>query len=342
MRLIAAPTDLSDEELMRAVASGRQEAIGPLYARYAPAVFGMASQALDRPTAEEIVQDVFVSVWKSAASFQPDRGPFRPWLFQIAHYRIANELRRRSRRPQTAPDPEGLHLASLPDPAPRQDEEAWGEYRREVLRSAFENLPAPQRQALGLAFFEDLTHEQVAASLDLPLGTAKARIRAGLQSLRGKLAPLVAALGAVAILAALLARQLSTGSALSRDDRALAMLTSSDSQALRATAAPGVPGTTHGVYRFRPGSPIAVMTFSFFAPAPAGRTYQAWARHGAAWISLGTALPDAVGKARLIAEAPPLAARPDAVMVTLEPEGGAATPTGPPVIAWPAPGGPSR
>lgn len=84
------------------------------------------------------------------------------------------------------------------------------------------------------------------------------------------------------------------------------------------------------------------MTFSNFAPPPSGRTYQGWARHGAAWTSLGTARPDAAGKARLIAEAAALAARPDAVLVTLEREGGAASPSGSPVVAWPPPGTPSR
>ncbi len=165
---------------MRALASGREDAIGPIYSRYAPIVFGMASQALDRPTAEEIVQDVFVAVWKNAASFDPARGPVRPWLLQIAHYRIANELRSRSRRPKAEADPEGERLAGLPDPAPDQMEITWTEYRRAALRRALEELPPPQRQALGLAFFEDLSHGEIASVLELPLGTAKSRVRAGL------------------------------------------------------------------------------------------------------------------------------------------------------------------
>ena len=74
----------------------------------------MAAQALGRPTAEDIVQDVFLSVWKSARTYDPTRGPVRPWLLQIAHFRIANELRRKSRRPQIQADPEGEKLASIP------------------------------------------------------------------------------------------------------------------------------------------------------------------------------------------------------------------------------------
>jgi RNA polymerase sigma-70 factor (ECF subfamily) len=324
----------SDEELIRELASGRREAIGPLYARYAPLLFGMAAHALDHATAEEVVQDVFLAVWKSAASFDPARGPVRPWLFQIAHFRIANELRHRSRRPRTEADPKGTILASVPDPGPDQAERAWGEHRRSALRSAFEQLPPPQRQALGLAFFEDLTHGEIAAALKLPLGTAKSRVRAGLRNLRTKLAPLVATLAVVALLAGLTIRLETRRQALARDERALAMLTASDSEALRLSAAPGVPETTHGVYRSRPGAPIAVMTFSNFDPAPPGRVYQAWARHGAVWISLGTALPDSAGRARLIAEGTSLSLRPDAVEVTVEPPGGSASPGGPVVVSW--------
>ena len=193
MRIVRAPMD-TDEDLLAALARGDEEAVGPLYARYAPIVLGMACQALDRATAEEIVQDVFENVWKHAASFDAARGPVRPWLLQVAHYRIANELRTRSRRPRIEPDPEGEHLAAVPDPAPDQQAAAWTEYRRSALKRALEQLPAPQRQALGLAFYQDLSHGEIARVLKLPLGTAKSRVRAGLIALRGRLAPLVASL----------------------------------------------------------------------------------------------------------------------------------------------------
>src|SRR5262245_40457728 len=110
--------EASDEELMRALVAGSEDALRPLYARYAPLVFGLAAQTLERATAEEIVQDVFLSVWKNARQYDTARGPLRPWLLQIAHFRILNELRRRSRRPQRAPDPEGEQLDALVDPDP--------------------------------------------------------------------------------------------------------------------------------------------------------------------------------------------------------------------------------
>lgn len=324
----------ADEELMREVASGRQEAIGPLYARYAPVIFGMATRALDRAGAEEVVQEVFLEVWRNAASFDQGRGPFRPWVLQIAHYRIANELRRRRRRPRIEPDPEGARLASLADPAPDPSEESWIAYRREVLRSAIEQLPPPQRQALGLAFFQELTHDQIAATLNLPLGTAKSRVRAGLQNLRGRLAPIMATLVVIAlVIAAALFDQ--TRRVASRDERALAMLTSSDARTLHLSAAAGVAPPTHGNYRFRPGASIAVVTLSNFPPAPDGFVYQAWARRGARWISLGTAAPDREGRARLIAEHAALAEPPDEIRVTLEKAGGSLAPAGPVQIVFP-------
>lgn len=324
-----------DETLMEEVASGRAESVGPLYERYAPAIFGMATRALGRPAAEEIVQEVFLEVWRHAAKFDAKRGPFRPWLFQIAHYRIANELRRRSRRPHIEPDPEGERLAGLADPAPDPSEESWFAYRKEVLRSAVEQLPPPQRQALGLAFFQELPHDQIAAALNLPLGTAKSRIRAGLRSLRVRLSPMAATLLVLALVTAAGLVVESRRSEL-RDERALAMLTSSESVALHLSPVAGVSPATHGNYRFQPGSPIAVITFSHFPDAPAGFVYQAWVRHGNRWISLGTATPDREGHARLIAEDPALAAPPEAVRVTLEKSGGSREPTGRDLIVFPA------
>lgn len=326
---------ISDEELMAELASGRQDAIGALYARYAPTVLGMAAQALGRPTAEEIVQDVFVAVWKGAGTFDPTRGAVRPWLLQIAHYRIANELRRRSRRPRLQEDAEGERLAAIPDPGPAPSEEAWNAYRHAALRRALEELPPPQRQALGLAFFDQLSHDEIAEALRLPLGTAKSRIRAGLRTLRVRLAPILAVL-AVAATAGLVALRLaSIRPELARDERALTMLTSSDARALRMTV-PGEPAAAaHGVYRHREGAAIAVITISRFEPAPAGRVYRAWAQVRGTWVPLVVLAPDASGHARGIAEHPALAVAPDRVEVTLEADETGSAPAGRVVVAWP-------
>src|SRR5262245_8928641 len=188
-RLIPLNEDCSDEELMGRLAAGAQDALGPLYSRYARLIFHLAARRLDRPAAEEIVQDVFLAVWRRASTFDPGKGTFRPWVLQISHYRILNALRQRSRQPQSESDPDGLPLADLPDDSPEPAERVWQEYRRTTLQAAFAELPPPQRQALGLAFFEDLTHEQITSVLHLPLDTVKTRIRTGLKTLHGKFAP---------------------------------------------------------------------------------------------------------------------------------------------------------
>jgi len=334
MEHAAIEKDTTDEALMSGLASGQQDAIGPLYARYAPTILGMAAQALGRPTAEDIVQDVFLAVWKNAATYDPTRGPLRPWLLQIAHFRIANELRRKSRRPQIQADPEGERLANIQEPGPGQSEEVWNAYRTSALRRAMEELPPPQRQALGLAFFEQLSHDEIASTLKLPLGTAKSRIRAGMRSLRLRLAPVLATLVGIAILGAVALRFLPGRAELARDERALTMLTSSDSQSLRLTSPRNPESPIHGVYRYRPGAPIAVMTISNLPPAPSGRVYRAWALRGGTWVPFGEVRPDASSHARLIVEHPALAARPDRLELTMEAEFGGEAPSGPALIAW--------
>lgn len=85
--------DRSDEELVQQVAGGASEALTALYTRYAPLVFHIACQSLDTASAEEIVQDVFLTIWQKPDAYDRQRGAFRPWMLQIAHYRILNELR---------------------------------------------------------------------------------------------------------------------------------------------------------------------------------------------------------------------------------------------------------
>jgi RNA polymerase sigma-70 factor (ECF subfamily) len=323
-----------DEELMREVARGSDEALGALYRRFSRLILGLAVQTLDRAGAEDLVQDVFLAVWRNAARFDPERGTVRAWILQIAHFRLLNELRRRSRQPEIVPDPEGLVLDSLPAREPGPAEAASQQRRRAIIQSAFEELPPPQRRALSLAFLDDLTHEQVASELGLPLGTAKTRIRAGLQKLRGALGPHWAALVASCLLAILGIRHWVEHATLVRYDRAISMVTSSDSVNLRLAPTPGTPDETHARYRGRPGASIAVLTFSRFPAAPAGQAYVAWVRHADTWTSLGAVQTDADGNGRLIAESPALANLPDGVEVTLEPSARSVSPSARVIVAW--------
>jgi RNA polymerase sigma-70 factor, ECF subfamily len=326
----------TDEDLMLQVSAEHSEALKQLYGRYAPLIFHLASQSLGPADAEEIVQDVFVSVWRNARTFDPQRGALRPWLLQIAHFRILNELRRRSRRPQLVGSADSDSLDDLPDVNNAEPvDQAWLTYRREVLRAAVDKLPPHQRQALSLAFFEELTHEQVADTLSVPLGTVKTRIRTALKTLRANLAPLGLIVILVGVLAYLGIRYETQQAGAQRIQRALAMVTTSDITIIHLSAAPGVAAPIHGSYRGRPGAPIAVIALENFPPPPAGKTYQGWALHNGHWVSLGTANPDASGKGILVGEGPDFSVLPEAVQVTLEPTGGSAAPTGPVIIGSP-------
>ena len=179
---------VGDEVLVRQLAGGRQDAFGRLYRRYASLILNMAARSLDRSTAEEIVQDVFMTVWRHAGVFTPERGTFRAWVLQMARFRILNELRRRRRRPQTQPDPDGVLLAGLTDGGPQPEDAAVRHAVIPAILSACRELPPTQRQAVDRILLRHLSHRQAAADLGIPLGTIKTRIRTAVRSLRAKLA----------------------------------------------------------------------------------------------------------------------------------------------------------
>src|SRR5205823_10029957 len=133
-----------DDEVMRRVAAGSADALGLLHRRFARLILAIAARSLDRAAAEDLVQEVFLAVWRNAGRFDPERGSVRTWILQIAHFRLLNERRRRSRQPEIVPDPEGLLLAGFPTGDPGPAETAWQQHRRAVLQSALDSLPPPQ------------------------------------------------------------------------------------------------------------------------------------------------------------------------------------------------------
>ena len=323
-----------DERLVARLAAGEHWALGPLYSRHADFVFNVAAQMVDRATAEEIVQEVFLTVWRKADAFDPARGAFRAWVHRITQTRVLNELRRRRRRPQAADDPDGLRLEAIADPEPDPADVVWLDDRRAAIQAAMADLPPPQQEAVRMAFYEELSHQQVASALDLPLGTAKTRIRAGLQKLRQNLVAVAIVALAATLLGVLADRHARVRDALDQDDRALKLTTSSDTELLRLGAAAGVPAQAHANYRHAPGARIVVLTGSYLPPPPAGATYRAWAKLNGAWRYLGPVAPDAAGSARLIAEGPGLAARPEAIEVTVDGTGDVGQPRGLVVLSW--------
>ena len=181
-------TDQADRELVQRVAAGDQQAVATLYERYATPAFSLALRVVgDRESAEEIVQEAFLRVWRHAPSFDPQRGRFASWLLSIIHNLAVNELRRRRSRPQVAPGADEM-LGNLHEAAPGPEDLAWAAARRRTIREALVQLPQAQRQAIELAFFRGLTQMEIAETLGDPLGTVKTRIRLGMQKLNRLLA----------------------------------------------------------------------------------------------------------------------------------------------------------
>ncbi len=308
----------TDESLLARIAAGDGEALHALYGRHAGRVFAIASRLASRSEAEEVVQEISLSLWKNPGSFDADKGKFSSWLSQVAKHRALN-LRRRSAKEAGS---SGLLAASQEsqepiDLAPLPDEASWLAHRREVLSAALESLPAAQRRAVSLAFLDELPHAQVAAVLGAPLGTVKTRIRLGLK----QLAALVAA-AALGVLLFVAGRELSAR----RTERALRMVTASDVVPLHLAATAGVPPEAHGSYRARPGAGVAVLTTSNLPKLAGGARYRGWARTGEAWVDLGPLELAADGRSVTVAENPLLAQAPDELRVTVESAEGAAVP----------------
>jgi RNA polymerase sigma factor (sigma-70 family) len=317
---------------MHDLAVGRQEALGPLYSRYAGLIYNVAAQSVDRGVAEELVQEVFLTIWRGAGSFDASQGSFRSWLLRLAHWRILNELRRQRRQPVEHRD----EPRDVPDADPGPEQRAWQNENGQIIAAALGALPLKQRQAIALAFLDDMTHEQVAQTLDVPLGTAKTRIRSGLQVLRLRLAPIAASLLGLGLVA-VGARYLYLRAAFERDERALILVTTSELVPLRLTpASADVPAGAHANYRGRAGNSLAVLTTEGLPALSSDHTYQAWVRHADTWTSLGAFSVGPDGGAHLIADNPSLSELPAAVEITVEPApGGSLAPSGVVVLSWP-------
>jgi RNA polymerase sigma-70 factor (ECF subfamily) len=181
-------TDLvpEDDELITAVARGDHPALLGLYDRYGRIAYGLAYRILgDAGAAEEAVQDAYLRVWRRASTFDTSRGGARSWLLTIVHHCAIDLLRRRAGAPPV--------VAGLDEMADRQAvPDAWsevsGRIESERVRTAVETLPGEQRRAIEMAFFDGLTHREIAERDGLPLGTVKGRLRLGLKRLSGLLA----------------------------------------------------------------------------------------------------------------------------------------------------------
>jgi RNA polymerase sigma-70 factor (ECF subfamily) len=170
------PVDATDSALLIRVAERDRVAFELLYQRYVRSVFGLALRRLrDRQRAEDAVQETFTSVWRSAGSYRPERGPAAPWLYAIARNAIVDRMRARNEPPAEAPD-----LASdEPGPSDRAESSfvSWRVHR------ALEELTDKEREVVELAYWSGLSQSEVAEFLHIPLGTVKTRTRSALSRL---------------------------------------------------------------------------------------------------------------------------------------------------------------
>lgn len=190
-RRTSARPDATDAELMAALASGEIAALELLYDRYSTLVFSVSLRVLrDTHLAEDVVQEVFLRLWRQPTSYDPERGRFISWLMSVTRNRSLDELRRVTRRMRSEDpqDDEPGHeipaVGRLDDP----QAELMVAEARAAVRAAMTRLPPAQRRVIELAYFGGLTHVEIAERTGDPLGTVKTRVRLGMRKLRESLA----------------------------------------------------------------------------------------------------------------------------------------------------------
>jgi RNA polymerase sigma-70 factor, ECF subfamily len=175
-----------DSELITRVRDGQTEALDEIYRRYASPVYSLAWKILQNPEeSEDVTLDVFWQIWRQAARYDAARGAPPAWIFTLARSRAIDRLRARHRKEDRTIsfDDPAVVLDPLDQDA-TPDQVASYRQNRDAVREAMKVLSAPQREAIELAFFQGLTHVEIAEKLRLPLGTVKTRIRQGLIRLR--------------------------------------------------------------------------------------------------------------------------------------------------------------
>ena len=183
------------EELIRGAASGDQHALAALYDATSRTVYGLLLRILaDASAAEEVLLDVYEQVWRQAAQYSRERGSPLAWLTTIARSRAIDRLRR-GRREQQSTEPLEVIVSTARAGGASAEENAMAGEVRAVVRKALDSLTPEQREVIELAYYEGMSHSEIAAARGLPLGTVKTRTRLGLMRLREMLKPVYEGIG---------------------------------------------------------------------------------------------------------------------------------------------------
>jgi RNA polymerase sigma-70 factor, ECF subfamily len=173
---------LADEDLISFVGQGDAEAFATLYDRHSRVAFSLAYRMMgERQAAEDLAQDAFLKVWRSASSYRAERGSVRTWILSIVHNRGIDQIRSHASRRRTQDKIEASAPRSQPSEAFAQ---TWRNSQRDQIREALDTLPPEQLKILELAYFSGYTHVEISELLRLPLGTVKGRMRLGLKKIR--------------------------------------------------------------------------------------------------------------------------------------------------------------
>lgn len=173
---------LADEDLMSLVQGGNSDAFAVLYDRHGRSAYSLAYRMMgERQAAEDLVQDVFLRLWRSTASYRADRGSVRTWILTIVHNRGVDQLRSLSTRRRTQDKVEASAETSQPSEA---FTETWRNSQKDAVREALKTLPPEQLKVLEMAYFSGYTHIEISEMMELPLGTVKGRMRLGLKKIK--------------------------------------------------------------------------------------------------------------------------------------------------------------
>jgi RNA polymerase sigma-70 factor (ECF subfamily) len=177
---------LADEDLMQLMRQGDAQAFEVIYERHANAAFSLAYRMTGRRgAAEDVVQEAFLSLWRSGARYDRTRGSVRTWVLGIVHNRAIDSLRRNLRHDTHRASDEGIEERF--EAKERTEIQAAHSEEAAEVRTALETLPDEQSKAIELAYFGGFSHSEIATMLEMPIGTVKGRIRLGLEKLRGQL-----------------------------------------------------------------------------------------------------------------------------------------------------------